>query len=189
MSIKYSFQKLQAKKTLIMGDVQTGKTQLTLTLIEETLAAGLSHEITVLDMAPSTTQINGIRVGGRLNEYSNKLKNLRYLTPLKVETPRLSAKSADELLHLVNLNEQNIRPLLRKYIDDPTSILFVNDVSIYLQSGQDELVLSAMDLAETFIANGYYGWKLDGDYETEVSKIEKNLMDKLAKKVDIIIKL
>lgn len=189
MPVEYGFRELQGKKVLITGEVRAGKTRLTLKLLEDAIDMGFTEKITVIDMGPSATEVKGIKVGGRLSDQSDRLLGVRYLTPQRVETPRLSARSADELIHLVNLNKKWIEPLLNKYVDDPTPILFVNDISIYLQSGRDEPILSAMDAAETFIANGYYGRVLEQDLDTEITKVERRLMEKLAEKVDVLIRL
>ena len=189
MSVKYGFDDVVGKKVLITGDVGVGKTKLTIALLEEAIALGLSDKITIIDMAPATVYIQGRKIGGKLVEFSEKLSNVRYLTPQRVETPRLSAKSTRKLLHLVDLNEKRIKPLLNEFVETPTSILFVNDISIYLQSGFDEPILSVMRSSETFVGNGYYGSTLQSDFETEVSKTERRLMNKLVDTVDVVINL
>lgn len=189
MPIEYNFQVLLGKKVLITGDVGSGKTRLTLELLEDAIRLGYSDEITIIDMAPARVEVNRITVGGKLIEFSNKLEGIRYLFPKRVATPRLSAKSANELLHLVDLNEKHIRPILKEYQDKPTPILFVNDISIYLQSGFAELIISVIAIAKTFIANGYYGRRLEPDFKTGISNIERKLMIKLSNNVDVAIKL
>ena len=189
MSVKYGFNDVVGKKVLISGDVGVGKTKLTIALLEEAVALGLSDKITIIDMAPATVYIEGRKIGGKLVEFSEKLSDVRYLTPLRVETPRLSAKSMRELLNLVDLNEKRIKPILKEFVETPTSILFVNDISIYFQSGFVESILSVMRSSETFVANGYYGSTLQSDFETDVSKTERRLMKKLADTVDVVINL
>ena len=162
---------------------------MTLRLIEEAVEMGFGDRITVVDMAPAVAVVKGIRVGGKLLEVSERFRGVRYLAPKRVETPRLRAESAKELLRLVDLNEKRIKPLLKRYIENPTPILFVNDISIYLQSGIDEPVLSAVMKAETFIANGYYGETLESDFETGVSNTERGLMKKIGDKMDAVIRL
>lgn len=177
------------KKTLIMGDVRTGKTKLTAELLEEAVNLGFSRMITVIDIAPETEVVEGRRIGGRLSEITTAHKEVRYLAPPRVETPRLKATSAEELLSLVQLNAERIRPLLEEYMTTPTPILFINDISIYLQSGQIDPVLRAAGQAETLVANGYYGEYFSQNHGTGVSKRERDLMDLLASQMDIIIKL
>ena len=169
--------------------MRTGKTKLTAELLEEAVKLGFSTMITVIDMAPETEIVEGRGIGGRLSELTRAYREVRYLAPPRVETPRLKATSVEELLSLVQLNAERIRPLLEEYLAVPSSILFINDISIYLQSGQVDTVLLAEGKAETFIANGYYGEFFSQDHRTGVSKRERDLMDLLASHMDIVIRL
>lgn len=187
--MSYAFRDLLGKKVLITGDVGVGKTKLTIALLDEAIAAGWRDQITVIDMAPATIFIQGRKIGGKLIELSDHVKHVQYLTPPRVETPRLSAKSKEELRHLVAVNEACIRPLLTTFVEAPTPILFVNDISIYLQSGDDTPILAAMEVAETFIANGYYGRTITSDFAAEVSTTERRLMQQLINAVDRVIAL
>jgi hypothetical protein len=189
VSVNFTFRNLVGKKVLITGDVGAGKTKLTIALLDEAVALGLRDQITVIDMAPATLFIQGRKIGGKLLEFSDKVRHVRYLTPQRVETPRLSAKSTPELRQLVAVNEERIKPLLTAFVEAPTPILFVNDISIYLQSGVDEAILSAIGASETFVANGYYGSTLQSDFAAEVSTTERRLMQKLADAVDVVIAL
>jgi hypothetical protein len=172
-----------------MGTVRTGKTKLTVDLLEEAVEFGGSEAVTVVDMAPETEIVGGKSVGGRLSEFTEANEKVRYLAPRRVETPRLKASSAEELLSMVRLNAERISPLLEAYLTSPTPVLFVNDVSIYLQSGSADLVIRSVKRAETFVANGYYGEYFSEDLGTGVSTVERELMDLLASHMDIVIRL
>jgi len=172
-----------------MGDVRTGKTKMTVELLEEAVKLGFSGMITVIDMAPKTEMVGGRSIGGRLSEMTRAHREVRYLAPPRVETPRLTATSAEELLSKTQLNVERIRPLLEEYTATPSPILFINDISIYLQSGSVDPILRAAARAETFIANGYYGEYFFRDRGTGVSKRERELMDLLASHMDMIIRL
>ena len=183
------FTELLRKKTLIMGDVGAGKTRLTVRLLTEAVNLGYAREITLIDMAPATVIREGRKVGGKIREFTDAAKKIRYLTPQIVETPRLSAHSSDELLQLVKINKERIDPLLKEYLENPTKIAFINDMSMYFQSGAFDLILSVARKADTFVANGYYGEFFAFDFETGVSKIERDLMDKLAQHMDIVLRI
>ncbi|MCW3988612.1 MAG: hypothetical protein NWE88_00895 [Candidatus Bathyarchaeota archaeon] len=185
----HSFNDLKGKRTLIRGNVRTGKTRLTVRLLEEAVRLGLAEAITVIDMAPRSQEHEGGSVGGRISEYTEAYKQVRYLSPERVETPRLRADTPEELLSLVELNGENIRPLLQEYLENPTPILIVNDVSIIFQSGSDDLIMGTLDACETFIANGYHGDSLSEDLRTGVSRIERGLMDRLASWMDVVVDL
>jgi hypothetical protein len=183
------FTELLGKKALIMGDVGAGKTRLTLRLLTEAVNLGYAREITLIDMAPATVIREGRKVGGKIREFTDIVKRIRYLTPQIVETPRLSAHSSDELLQLVKTNKERIDPLLKEYLENPTKIAFINDMSMYFQSGAFDLILSVSRKADTFVANGYYGKFFAFDFGTGVSKIERDLMDKLAQYMDIVMRI
>ena len=176
------------KKTLILGDVGRGKTRLTVRLLEEAIELGFAKKITVIDMAPRTFEVDGRKIGGKLSEFTDITK-ARYLAPDRVEMPRMSARSGEELLNLVEKNRVKIRALLDNCLADMTPIIFVNDISIYLQSGGIEPILFIVRKAKTFIANGYYGETIREKYATGVSETERKLMNILAENVDVVIKL
>jgi hypothetical protein len=184
-----SFRELLGKKALIIGDIGTGKTELTRRLLEEAIDLGYSEEITIIDMAPERVVIDGMPFGGRLFRATERHRGVRYLVPPRVETPRLKATSAEELRSLVLLNAERIRPLLEEYLASPTPILFINDASIYLQGGSLHPLLEAVERAETLIANGYYGECLSEDLGTGVSSVERRLMERLASYMDVVISL
>jgi len=184
-----SFRELLGKKTLIIGDVGSGKTKMAVELLNEAVLLGYAPQITVIDMAPATTIVKGRKVGGRFPEFTSATRKVRYFAPTRVETPRLSAETAEQLLRLVKLNKARVDVALKAYMKNPTKILFVNDISIYFQSGLAEPVLAAARRAETFIANGYYGRYLSPDQGTGVSDVERRLMDLLAKNMDEVVRL
>lgn len=189
MPKRHSFTEFLGKKILIIGDVGAGKTKLTLKLISEAVEADYTKDATIIDMAPATKLVKGRKIGGRLSEMMEIPEQLRYLAPEKVETPRLSAEDAEHLLHLIKLNHDAILPILLDFVRKPSPMLFINDISIFFQSGSSKAVLSTIEASETFIANGYYGKYFAFDHDTGVSKTERDLMDLLASKMDKVIDL
>ena len=183
------FQDALGQHVLILGDVGAGKTKLTMTLLDEAIAMGATKQITVIDMAPTERYVGSMKVGGQLREFSPHLDVVRYLAPSHVETPRLSATSSQELHRLVALNKCRITPLLQTFLHTPSPILFINDVSLYLQSGSLSLVAQILHAAETCIVNGYYGQALQTKLDDPISRIERHLMDQLIEDMDIILKL
>ena len=116
-----SFSELVGMKTLIVGDVGTGKTVLTRCLLLEAVnhIAGL---ITVLDFAPPAQKVKGIDVGGYLLEESHpKIKSL-YSRLMK--TPRLSAKDSYEVIRLASYNREITESLITKFLDSYFARLF-----------------------------------------------------------------
>jgi hypothetical protein len=151
---------------------------------------GWSDEVTIIDMAPKRTTTGDTKVGGRLSEAAaSRVAGLRYLAPRRVETPRLAASNREELLSLVEKNRRRIERLLRRFTGAPTAVLFLYDISIFLQSGDFDTLWGAMRQASTVVANGYYGNTLSHDFKTGISALERGLMKRLITLVDIRIKL
>jgi len=181
------FSELLGKKVLVIGEVGSGKTEFTRDLLLEAFEAGYGPQITVIDMAPEKTSLNGLAVGGKLLKPGEL--EVRYLSCGDIKTPRLSARSPEELQELAEHNRVLLERLLEKFIESPTRILFINDVSLYLQRGRIDLLWSAIEKAETVIINGYYGEKLQRDLGTGISQRERRLMSLLVDKVEVLIQL
>jgi len=184
--IECSFSELRGKKTLIVGEVGTGKTALTRRLLFEAVDQ-VNDIITVLDFAPLAQKVKGIDVGGYLLEDSNP--KVKYLCSRFIKTPRLSAKDSYEVIRLANYNRKITDSLINKFLDSPTDTLFINDISIHLQQGKLQLLLNAIKKSSTVVANGYMGTTLTPDHGSGISRRENSLMRKLAVEIDKMIKL
>jgi len=181
-----SIREALGRRILIMGEVNSGKTSLTDRLLGEAVSLGL-RGITVIDMAPEAATVKGLTVGGRLRNIGNP--EVRCLRARGLKTPRLSARDADELMSYADHNRRATEALLDDFLRRPTSNLFVNDVSIYLQRGDIERLWRAFESAETVVANGYYGEKLKEDHGTGLSSRERTMMEELASRMDEVIRL
>jgi len=182
-----SFNAIIGKKVLIIGDVGTGKTAITVELLRQALSLGLSGEISVIDFAPSSQRVKGLWIGGRLKELIEVPNDAKYFAPGRVEAPRCRARNAQELMRLAKLNAQNMTQIIHDYLRDPTPIVFINDVSLLFQAGDLDPVLRVLRSCKTAIINGYYGEALREDLGTGVSQRERELIEKLAEVVDIVL--
>lgn len=181
-----SMSDLVGKKTLITGDVGAGKTTQTRRLLEEALALGIGP-ITVIDMAPEARDVNGVRAGGQLLEaYA---PNVRVMRNKCIKTPRLSAVDAEDLVEQARHNATVVDALLEQFRASPTPVLFINDVSIYLQMGDLETLWDTVAKAGTIVANGYMGEKLRYDRGSGVSDRERRSMEKLAARFDVVLRV
>jgi hypothetical protein len=166
------------KKTLFLGDVNSGKTQRTLELLAKIIDRK-SDEIAVLDLAPEKTQ----KIGGKIEVPSHP--RVSYYTT-KITPPRLIGRNVTEVEAYARQNREAIEKLFSRYLKDPKKILFINDVSLYLQMGDLDRLLETLRPSHTAIINGYYG-KTFG--ESQFSQREKRQMDQLAKVCDRVIHL
>jgi len=181
-----SMRDLVGRRTLIVGDVGAGKTRLTRRLLEEALELGLDG-VTVIDMAPRAVDIDGVPVGGVLVNVD--ASGIRYLQTDDIKTPRLSARTSEGLLQLADHNREKVERLLEAFDTEPSSILFINDVSIYLQRGSLDRLWETLLKADTVVANGYVGERLKDDLGTGLSRDERRRMDELASRVAEVIRI
>jgi hypothetical protein len=75
---------------------------------------------------------------------------------------------------------------LAEYQAAPAAALFINDVSLYLQAREPELLLEALAATPTVIMNGYHGRALGDD---AFSQRERARMERLAASCDLVIEL
>jgi len=173
------------RKILILGDVGSGKTRLTAQILDSLLEKISVNDITVVDMSPTT--VTGI--GGRLSSYTSNALKVRYLAPEVVRAPRIEGKNRDEVISLAEFNKKVIAPLLHEFIRRPTSILFINDLSIYLHVGDVEMIIKCLELSDTVVANSYYGNALFNDKGSNISVREKKMISLLISKFDEVFNL
>ena len=163
-----------SRKTLILGDVNTGKTTLTKKVLEALCRRDLGGRIAIVDMAPEipeklATEKGLVGVGGKLTPPEGH--DILYLGG-HFEPPRLSSKTEEEAMEKARQNLRISEGFFRKLGGQSRDILLVNDVSIYLQAGTAENLIRWLDRAATVIANGYWGERLGRGTLTERERTE-----------------
>ena len=164
------------KKTIIVGDVNTGKTTYLLEILDGFIDLG-EKDLTVIDMAPES--VKGI--GGKMSGAESK--EIRYFTT-KIIAPRLTGKTVGEVEKLARQNVKMIDDIIFNYRKNPGNVLFINDISIYLQAGDLHKLLLLLHSTPTVIMNGYYGIRLGGG---ELGKRERDNMEALQERCDRVI--
>lgn len=173
------------RRVLILGEVSSGKTALLARLLKELTEVVDAKEMTVIDMAPQRVG----EIGGKISDYLDSVEEIRYLSPKKVYTPRLTGSSREEVLAYAELNRSLMEPLFTEFVQRATNVLVLNDVTLYLHAGELGKILNCVKLAETFVATGYYGSRLAQDRGAGISIREKKLIKKLATYMDQIVKM
>jgi hypothetical protein len=163
-----------SRKTLILGDVNTGKTTLTKKVLEALCRRDLGGRIAIVDMAPEipeklANEKGLIGVGGKLMPPEGH--DILYLGG-HFEPPRLSSKTEEEAMEKARQNRRISEGFFRKIDGQSRDILFVNDVSIYLQAGTTENLTRWLEQATTVVANGYWGERLGGGALTRQERTE-----------------
>jgi len=176
------------RRTLIVGEVNIGKTSLTRALLAELVEAGPKGRVVVLDLAPDVPAWlaagRGLKgVGGRLRPAEDW--GVVYLrTPLL--PPRLGSRSETQAQEAARANLRAIQGLLEGFRPLPDDAVFINDVSLFVQAGRAEDLLAWLGPARTVVANGYLGSSLGGG---RLSAHERNEMEKLMAFFDRVIKV
>jgi GTPase SAR1 family protein len=172
IAVQLRAEELVGARTIIVGERGRGKTLLTAKLLEELAKLYPLHEITVIDMAPTT-----LTPSSRLSDFTGLVGSIRYLAPPVVRAPRLEAQTKDEVIELAEFNKRVIDPLLDEFLARPTRVLVINDLTIYFHRGSAEKVLQCVERSETFLANAYMGASLgEQDKGSGISRREAELL-------------
>ena len=166
------------RRTLILGDVNSGKTRLTAAILDAFTAAGEAGQITLIDLAPDP-------VGGVGGKFAPPAAGVEHLT-CAIVPPRLTGADDREIAALAAANADGIEVLMDRYLAHPRPILFVNDATLYLQAGSLERFGALLDSAVTVVVNAYCGvYFPDGP----LTRRERRLTDILARRFDRVIHL
>jgi len=167
------------KKTLILGDVNSGKTTLTREILDGFCRQGLGGRIAVMDLAPEIPEEvlrrRGLAgVGGRLEPPGGCGAATLHAT---IVAPRLTSSSEEEAMEKAGWNRKVIDGLFRRFESLERDILFINDVSLYLQAGGLDRITGLLEKTGTAVVNGYFGEMLG---RGELSRREREAMKGLA---------
>jgi len=173
--------------TLLYGDTNTKKTFHTSKFVQFLLESkGVSTKsISILDFAPNLVTIKNLKIGGKIRdfyEYSTKCRNISFKG--EIIPPRLNSSNKTELYKNACENFKKTSKILNSFNEEPTSILIINDISIYLHIGRLELLVKAINNSTTFFGNSYYGSSIKKDFATLFSRSEKRRVENLIKEVE-----
>ncbi len=103
----------------------------------------------------------------------------------KILTPRYSARSAQDVLNACCTNFAATQKQLIYFSRNPTKVLLINDIGIYLHLGGLRLLKKVLTVTETAILNAYYGQTLLADYGSNITRREEIMLLLLSKSLDI----
>ena len=157
---------LLGKKLLVMGDINAGKTTLCRQWLARLCAQGLGARIVVLDLAPdippALAQARGLAGAGGylLPPPDSDVLDLR----THLHAPRLSSATEAEAEEKAAENARAIEALFDQLPPSGSGrdVLFINDVTLYLQAGFAADLLGNLGKADftTLVVNGYWGQRL-----------------------------
>ncbi len=172
--------------TLIVGEVNTGKTTFTQRILDS-YRVHMGDAVVVVDLAPhiSPSALKGRQAGIGGGLHVPETSNIRYFHP-PLSAPRLQGKSNQETLHLAVENARCIESLFAQALAGKTDALFINDCSLYLHAGEVQRLITWIRSAKTAIVNGYYGKTLGPG---PLSAREREGMEDLMNRCDRVIQL
>jgi len=157
---------LLGKKLLVMGDINAGKTTLCRQWLARLCAQGQGGRIVVLDLAPdippARAQARGLAGAGGylLPPPDSDVLDLR----THLHAPRLSSATEAEAEEKAAENARAIEALFDQLPPSGSGrdVLFINDVTLYLQAGFAADLLGNLGKADftTLVVNGYWGQRL-----------------------------
>ncbi|MFX0030334.1 MAG: hypothetical protein ACFE8B_14070 [Candidatus Hermodarchaeota archaeon] len=183
----FDFSKLLGHHTLLYGETNTNKTYSTSQFVKFLVESEKvpPQEVSILDFAPSLMRIDNLKIGGKIQDFyeqSSICKNITFKG--EIIPPRLKSDNKKELYDNARKNLQKTSKILNDYNEDPTPILIINDISIYLHIGDIRLLLNAINKSNTFFGNTYYGSSIKRGYATFFSLRERRKVKSLLKKVE-----
>ncbi len=172
------------RRILIVGEVASGKTKLLSEFLDYLVKRGFAAEVTLIEMSPSF-----VDVGRPVEEYTKSVGKVRYLKPSKIYPPRMLGRSKEDVLYYAEHNYRELKPLLSKFAENPSKILLIDDLTIFLHAGETEEILQVMEKCETFVATAYEGSALRDDKGSGITFREQRLLSELKNHVDRVIEL
>ncbi|MFX1378076.1 MAG: hypothetical protein ACFFA4_03195 [Promethearchaeota archaeon] len=183
----FSFENFIGSKTLLYGETDTKKTYYTAKFVQFLIETKKFNpkEISILDFAPVKELINNVKIGGKIIDfYENSIICNNISLEGGIIPPRLKARNKKELYEIACNNFKKTFKVLKIFTENPTKILIINDISIYLHIGNKKLLLESIKRSKTFFGNSYYGSSIKNDFSNVFGLREKRIVDYLTKKIE-----
>jgi hypothetical protein len=177
---------LVGKKTLIYGEANTGKTFYTAKFVQYLLENKEFdyNEISILDFAPKLTYFKNLKIGGRIQDYYEDCLKCNIINFVgDIIPPRLKAKNKSEMYSNICNNFKKIHETIEKYNNNPTSVLIINDISLFLHLGSNKYLINTINKSNTFFGNTYYGSSISSKFSKLLSVTERKKVEFLIKNI------
>lgn len=181
------FNRFIGYSTILYGETNTKKTYYTAKFVQFLIKSKNVNpkDITILDFAPKLSIINELKIGGKIEDFYDKSKECNNLSfEGEIIPPRLNANNKKELYENALENYDKTHKTLKKFNENPTPFLIINDISIYLHLGNKKYILETIKKVNTFFGNSYYGSSIKRNFATFFSIKEKRSVRNLLKRVD-----
>ncbi|NVM45573.1 MAG: hypothetical protein HWN79_11715 [Candidatus Lokiarchaeota archaeon] len=183
----FDFEKIVGTHTLLYGETNTKKTFYTAKFIEFLLEIKRvpPKDVSVLDFAPKLAYVNKLKIGGRIQDYYSNSKKCNIIAfKGEIIPPRINARNQKELFGLLCHNHKKVVKILDIFNANPTEILIINDISIYLHLGSKKYLMDTISKTKTFFGNAYYGSSISSKFSKLLSIKEKIRVEFLIKNIE-----
>ncbi len=175
------------RNTILYGETNTKKTYYTAKFVQFLLQTKKfdPKEISILDFAPKLFKYYGIKIGGKIEDFypqSIRCNNVTFVG--EIIPPRLTASNKKDLYDNACKNYKKTYEILKIFSDNPTPILIINDISIYLHIGSKNFLLDTINKANTFFGNSYYGTSIKKNFAKVFSLKEKRSVEYIISKFE-----
>jgi hypothetical protein len=181
------FNRLIGTHTILYGETNTKKTYFTAEFVRFLVDSKnfAPKQISILDFAPQLQKFGDLKIGGRIDDFYPEIIQCRNISfEGGIIPPRLTAKNKQELYKFAQLNYEKTHKSLEKFSQNPTKILIINDISIYLHLGDKKYLLDIIKKTHTFFGNSYYGSSIKGNFTFFFTLKEKRSVKYLIKKLN-----
>ncbi len=175
--------------TLVVGDVNSGKTRLTRHILRLFVESGRTDRLAVVDLAPDMSDADlskGKRVSGIGGRLLAPPASSVVVFHGRIHPPRLRARSSEEAMDLAQQNAKTARQLFESALARKPEAIFVNDASLYLHDGNPLMFLDWVRSVPTAVVNAYWGTTLG---EGPLTERERRGIAFLMEKCDRLIRL
>jgi len=173
--------------TLLYGDADTKKTYYTAKFIQFLIESKKYNpkQISILDFAPKLYLFKNIKIGGRIQDfYQESIRCNNFMFEGEVIPPRIKARNRRELYEYLCHNYKLTSKILDNFNENPTKILIMNDISIYLHLGDKKYLLETINKTDTFLGNSYYGRTIKRKFASLLSLRERYYVEFLIKNIE-----
>lgn len=173
--------------TLLYGDADTKKTYYTAKFIQFLIESKNYNpkQISILDFAPKLYLFKSIKIGGRIQDfYQESIRCNNFMFEGEVIPPRIKARNRRELYEYLCHNYKLTSKILDNFNANPTKILIMNDISIYLHLGDKKYLLETINKTDTFLGNSYYGRTIKRKFASLLSLRERYYVEFLIKNIE-----
>ncbi len=198
---------LVGHKSLVLGETNSGKTRFTFDFLCYLLEQESfpPNDISILEFAPPRIQTGRTVIGGTLrevmqeyksfsNEFRKTVNSIHWVeqesaapntsTTPRILAPRYSAHSTQEVLKACFANFTATEKQLLYFSHNPTKVIIINDVGIYLHLGGLSLLKNVLALAGTALFNAYYGITFLNDWGSNISRREQIMLELLSRSLN-----